>query len=518
MEIQLKSKLLKIVLILLIFIPYKLSSSDVDFTIFIKNQDGSLRYLTDKEVIPLNNEIQIKIYSKSRGELDILYESATTKKSSILNEPLSINPGQLLTLPGDDSFLPMELSEGNVKFEFAFVSESEKIIKGYNFYAIQPNPKRIDSDGVSSDELIKNNLLNVKYINTFESISNISNLSKSISSSVKNNTSNLKINKLRGFEDLYDKTAKGTVLVESYDENENPIGFGSGAIISKNQIVTNVHVINNATYILVVPYGGLEDINKPVYYLATIEKIIPDKDLALLKINEVLQNPLEIDKTCNIKIASDAHAVGHPEGNFWSYTKGYISQVRDNYVWNYSDNQEFQAQVIQTQTPINPGNSGGPLVNSESKLIGINSFGFPEAPGINFAVSCNEIINLIESGYSFNGWEDISKNEKRNNDDLSSKCIDEDKNGYEEACYVDRDNNGKFDLMLYDENQDNEIDAIYYDEDENEIAETILILANSTSDLDYDVYYHDSDQDGNYDDIMYDYDLDGEIDKVSPIS
>mgnify|MGYP000113329063 CR=1 FL=1 len=99
--------------------------------------------------------LQIKIYSKSRGELDILYESATTKKSSILNEPLSINPGQLLTLPGDDSFLPMELSEGNVKFEFAFVSESEKIIKGYNFYAIQPNPKRIDSDSETSDELIK---------------------------------------------------------------------------------------------------------------------------------------------------------------------------------------------------------------------------------------------------------------------------------------------------------------------------------------------------------------------------
>ena len=65
MEIQLKSKILKIVTIFLIFIPLKLSSSDVDFTIFIKNQDGSLRYLTDKEVIPLNNEIQIKIYSKS---------------------------------------------------------------------------------------------------------------------------------------------------------------------------------------------------------------------------------------------------------------------------------------------------------------------------------------------------------------------------------------------------------------------------------------------------------------------
>ena len=518
MEIQLKSKLLKVILILFIFFPLKVFSSDVDFSIFIKNHDGTLRYLTDKEVIPLNNEIQIKIYSKSRGELDILYESATSKKSSILNEPLSINPGQLLTLPGDDSFLPMELSEGNVKFEFAFMSESEKIIRGYNFYAIQPDPKRIDSDSLSSADLIKNDLLKVKYINTFESISNISKLSEDISSSVKNNTSNVKINKLRGFEDLYDKTAKGTVLVESYDENENPIGFGSGAIISKNEIVTNVHVIKNATHILIVPYGGLEDINKPVYYLATIKKIIPNKDLALLQINEILQNPLEIDKNCSIKVASDAHAVGHPEGNFWSYTKGYISQVRDNYEWKYSDNDQFQAQVIQTQTPINPGNSGGPLVNSDSKLIGINSFGLPDSPGINFAVSCNEIINLIQSGFNFDGWEDVSKNEKQSDDELPSKCIDEDKNGYEEICYIDRNSNGKFDLMLYDENQDDVLDAIYYDEDENEIAETLLILANSTSDLDYDVYYHDSDQDGNFDEIMYDYDLDGEIDKVSPIS
>ena len=110
---------------------------------------------------------------------------------------------------------------------------------------------------------------------------------------------------------------------------------------------------------------------KSDYYLGSIDKILPKKDLALLKIEERFSNYLEIDKSCDVKVASDAHAVGHPEGNYWSYTKGYISQIRKNFEWSYSENLSFKADVIQPQTPINPGNSGGPLVNLNSKLIGI---------------------------------------------------------------------------------------------------------------------------------------------------
>ena len=126
MVLHTKVKVVGIVLTFLFFLPLSLFSSNVDFSIFIKNDDGSLRFLTDREVIPLNNEIQIKIYSKSQGELDIFYSSSGSERSSILNEPIPVSPGQLITLHSEDEYLPMELSEGKVSFEFAFKSNNEK--------------------------------------------------------------------------------------------------------------------------------------------------------------------------------------------------------------------------------------------------------------------------------------------------------------------------------------------------------------------------------------------------------
>ena len=278
--------------------------------------------------------------------------------------------------------------------------------------------------------------------------------------------------------------------------------------------MTNVHVIKNSSFIVVVPYGGLSE--NPIYYLATIEKILPDKDLALLRIEERMSNFLEIDKSCKIKVASDAHAVGHPEGNYWSYTKGYISQIRDDFEWAYSDDSTFKAQVIQTQTPINPGNSGGPLVNSDAKLIGINSFGDSKSQGINFALSCNEIVNLVNAGYVFDGWNKTKNDDKSEEVNNELSCYDSNDDGYEESCYFDQNNNGTFDGMIYHENTDDIPDLIYFDLDENDYAETIIVLANSTSEVDYDIYSYDNDQDGKYDEVGYDYDLDNEVDKVVP--
>ena len=143
MVIHSKIKVFGLALLYSFFFSLSSHSSVIDFSIFIKNNDGSLRYLTDREVIPLNNEIQIKVYSKSQGELDIFYQSSNSSKSSLLTEPISVSPGQLITLPSEDAFLPMELSEGMVSFEFAFKSNSEKTLRGFNFYATEPENKKI---------------------------------------------------------------------------------------------------------------------------------------------------------------------------------------------------------------------------------------------------------------------------------------------------------------------------------------------------------------------------------------
>ena len=86
-----------------------------------------------------------------------------------------------------------------------------------------------------------------------------------------------------------------------------------------------------------------------------------------------LLHPLSMGDISKLEVGDDVHAIGHPEGEVWTYTTGTISQIRPKYEWK-DENITHSATVIQTQTAINPGNSGGPLLNNKAQVIGINSF------------------------------------------------------------------------------------------------------------------------------------------------
>src|SRR5690606_14286963 len=111
-------------------------------------------------------------------------------------------------------------------------------------------------------------------------------------------------------------------------------------------------------------------------------------DLALLQVADVPAGvkPLAVGSAASVQVGADVHAIGHPTGEAWTYTRGVVSQVRKDYAWM----DEHKATVIQTQTPINPGNSGGPLINDDLEIIGVNSFK-ADGEGLNFAVSADDV-------------------------------------------------------------------------------------------------------------------------------
>ncbi len=185
-------------------------------------------------------------------------------------------------------------------------------------------------------------------------------------------------------------------------------GEGSGIIIDENgYILTNFHVIENS---LDSTTNRLSSSAKIEVFLATqkdkpyeAEIIGTDwrTDLAVLKINAKGLLAAQIGDSDNLRVGELAVAIGNPGGLEYmgSVTVGVISGL--NRKIQSENGKEFK--LIQTDAAINPGNSGGALVNSEGKVIGINSIkivaqGFE---GLGFAIPINDAMGIAESLIEF---------------------------------------------------------------------------------------------------------------------
>ena len=298
--------------------------------------------------------------------------------------------------------------------------------------------------------------------------------------------------KLRGVAgaNLYTKIAPSVVLIVSED------GIGTGSIISDDGLIlTNWHVVEDNTHVRIafMPKGLGADVKESDIADARVIHVQEDKDLALLQIlnyNSKLPDPLQLGSEQDIRIGLDTHAIGHPNGEFWTYTRGYISQYRPRYEWAYSEKEQFKADVIQTQTPINPGNSGGPLINQDGKLIGVNSFK-GEGDGINFAVAFTEIERFLASAPE----PKASQTESDCEPEILREARSSKNDG--EIILYDRDCNGIADLSLYVPDAVNGDTII--DHDDNEDGRIDGYIVDEDSDGSWDYSFWDSDFDGVWD-------------------
>jgi serine protease Do len=174
-------------------------------------------------------------------------------------------------------------------------------------------------------------------------------------------------------------------------------GIGSAFVIDSNKyyLVTNNHVIEKAKEI----YITFPD--NSVKYKAQVVGSDPFTDLALIKLDITDKNikipALEFDDSDNIKIGEWVIAVGNPYGFDYSATVGVISaKNRTIDVGNL-----HLEDLLQTDAPINPGNSGGPLVDLNSKVIGVNTAVAIGAQGIGFAIPSNKAQKIIKDLEAF---------------------------------------------------------------------------------------------------------------------
>ena len=168
---------------------------------------------------------------------------------------------------------------------------------------------------------------------------------------------------------------------------------GSGVVISPDgYVLTNTHVVENASRISVTLSGGDE-------YDAEVIGVDKTSDLALLLLNGNNFPFAEMGDSDDLIIGEWGIALGNPfelfsVSNQPTASVGIISANHMDFGMQKESGRVLQ-NMIQTDAAINPGNSGGPLVNSEGRVIGINTFIFTGSNynrgsiGIGFAIPIN---------------------------------------------------------------------------------------------------------------------------------
>jgi S1-C subfamily serine protease len=143
--------------------------------------------------------------------------------------------------------------------------------------------------------------------------------------------------------------------------------IGSGFVYDlEGHIITNNHVAM-ATQDLLVNLA--DDRTVPAQVIGTDA----GSDLAVLKIDVPPDQltPVPLGESASLRVGQRAIAIGNPFGLERTITTGVISSLGRTLP---RDDSDFQiAQVIQTDAAINPGNSGGPLLDSQGRVIGVNT-------------------------------------------------------------------------------------------------------------------------------------------------
>jgi serine protease Do len=186
-------------------------------------------------------------------------------------------------------------------------------------------------------------------------------------------------------------------------ENAQPeVALGSGFIIDDTgRVVTNYHVVGNATEVTVTLHDGKELKGKVVGK----DK---DTDLALIKIegaNPADLHPVTFADSDKVRVGDPVIAIGSPFGLGGTVTAGIVS-AKDRVIGigRYDD-------FLQIDAPINRGNSGGPSFNLKGQVIGVNSLiNSPSGGnvGIGFAIPSNMVKQIVadleENGRVDRGW------------------------------------------------------------------------------------------------------------------
>jgi S1-C subfamily serine protease len=203
------------------------------------------------------------------------------------------------------------------------------------------------------------------------SLSSPSGSSSSTSPSSNSSSSNSSL-----LEDMISAAIPAVVLVET------STGRGSAFFISRDTLITNVHVVGSNGSVTIQRVNGARE-------SALVADLSREFDIAVLKVSEPDPNQatIALGSAASLRVGQEVIAIGSALGTLQNtVTRGIVSAVR----------QSGTATLVQTDAAVNPGNSGGPLLDRKGAAIGITTMGYTNSQGLNFAVAIDHARDLLE--------------------------------------------------------------------------------------------------------------------------
>ena len=333
------------------------------------NQYSTTPEFLDKEVFSGYNFVVHNI----KGEKKAIYQVVQIKNEKFLEKNISIKENKDFKVafginPDDKNYNSLTREYTTTQNVAAWQNNKLNSISSNEFVSLinnEPPLRNIEN----TKDLYESLDLTPK--SWFKDLFKTKNKRKKVASLNKNTTSNYK----------EDSRFDSVVMVKTES------GLGSGFFVSKDEILTNYHVIEKSLSIILI------DRNNKRSSAVVIKKDLK-RDLALLKTN-YQGVPVEFFEG-ELKQGEMVEALGHPKGRKFSLTKGWVSAVREESSI-YSATGVGDVLYIQTDAAINKGNSGGPLFYKD-KVVGVNTQGLSKdsTEGMNFAVHFSEVKKFLD--------------------------------------------------------------------------------------------------------------------------
>lgn len=179
-------------------------------------------------------------------------------------------------------------------------------------------------------------------------------------------------------------------------------GTGSGSVYktssSSTYIITNNHVVNTSGAASTIKV----ELSNGDQYPAKIVGQDPGYDIAVLQIQMGNLPAVTLGDSSKVSVGDPVLAIGSPLGLASTVTSGIISALNRPVSTGTGDAQSY-VNAIQTDAAINPGNSGGALIDSQGRIIGVNSAiatlssgSASGSIGLGFSIPINEAKRVID--------------------------------------------------------------------------------------------------------------------------